>query len=197
MDDEHLTKNAAALFDEVEKWNAFLELTEMSDGIVEHWLISATRELRNHGGDDASGWEMTSWGNEFDTKWYLPEFGEDSVVIGFWDYEFTLSVEDQEAFDIEIARQQLNEPGFAALRGLFTEFTDPKISQIIGCRPNGMFRFGSPRDGNLPWAEFAWYTANRTEEFVEQAIQQVERITKNPEITALVAELNRAARIKA
>ena len=60
---KHLINKAADWFDDVEKWNSFLELCDAKDSIKARWLEGATDELRKYFVLNPSfGWDFSAWG---------------------------------------------------------------------------------------------------------------------------------------
>ena len=56
------------------------------------------------------------------------------------------------------------------------------------------FTFGLPNDGQLTERELVWAAAKYEDEFVRQAVEKIERFTKNPEVTQQIRELTQMAK---
>lgn len=202
--DQKLIQKSQAIFNDpekgLEKWNALLELSKLDDKIQWHWLAVGTKELRNYINHDLPDcWVCEPWGGDVDTRWYLKDYKPDSLAIGFgWKYELHLHHRaNYDRIDSELVTQQLETEKYAELLKRFglnpakEAVSEGWASKIIQrCRD---FTFGSRNDGNITVRELAWYAANRTDVFVEQAASKIKQFTHDPEMTRLFSELNREA----
>jgi hypothetical protein len=186
----HLTKKAAEWFDNVETWNSFVDLIPLRSDIENIWLVSATEKLRHRFTHcDCPGWQFQEWGHGRDTWWFLEDFGQESVGIGFgWAYYLCFGVAygnriDQGALKMALAQEQ-----YRPLIKAFGRTDRPRWNNAL--EQYGDFFFGSPFDGQLPAHELAWYAGNETDAFVNQAAAKIEAFTRDPEITALLRRLN-------
>ena len=195
--EQKLIQNSQAIFDTLEKWDAFNELQQLNAQIVEHWLAVGTKKLRENIMPNLSkDWSWKPWGNERDTRWYLEAFGFGSLSIGFgWRYQFHLHLIDANRFDSKWIDEQLKTPKYAKL---LTPFGfDPRLDFGYGSKAmerNYNFTFENPNVDNIPIHELAWYAAHRTEDFVKQAAIKIKRFTSDLEMTDLLKELNSEAR---
>lgn len=186
----HLTKKAAEWFDKVETWRSFLELIPLQSGIERVWLDAATEKLRHHFTDyHCPGWQFQEWGISHDTWWFLEEFGPESVGIGFgWRYYLCFGVAFGNQIDRTALKQALEKEIYRPLSEAFGR--KDQSGNSLTFEQYGDFSFGSDFDRHLPAHELAWYAGNETDSFVEQSAAKIEAFARNPEITALLRQLN-------
>lgn len=188
---EHLINKAADWFDDVEKWKSFQELCEAKASIEGRWLERATDELRRHFVvSPSAGWDFSAWGCGWDTWWCLNEFGPDSVGIGFgWKYRRCFGARGNRV-NRALLKSKLLDQQYSPLVAAFGDFHErgPEGFELV---ENRGFAFGSPCDGHMSESEFAWYAWHHKASFVQQAVGKIEAYTRNPEITKLLAQLNR------
>ena len=188
---EHLVHRAADWFDDIEKWRSFLELSEARTSIEDRWLEKATEPLRRHFVINPShGWDFSPWGCDYDTWWYLREFGEKSIGIGFgWKYLLCFGSRGSPASHTNLTNK-LREAKYQPMLTAFGEVHERGTEgfELVQCRG---FAFGSPLDGHLSESEFAWYAAQKNEVFIKQAVAKIERFTKSIENTRLLIDLNK------
>lgn len=195
MTPKEIIAHKPPFFPAVEDWNAFLELSNQRSKISHEWLRAATTSLRDHlTKNTPKEWLCSAWGSDTDIKLHLCEFGTDSVFIGYgWEYELYLYLDNQNKFDSDKINTLLRTSEFNPILNALD-----RIDKSFGPEAKVMsyrnFSFGSPNDGNISVDELAWYVGNRSEEFVQQAIAQIEKFTKNEEVTRLLGELNRRSR---
>jgi len=196
MTPKEIIAHTPPFFPEVEDWNAFNELINAKNEIIKEWYRTATTQLHDYLiKNPQKNWSIIPWGDKtIDTKLYLTDAGPDSLFLSFaWTYELHLLLWNHEDFDSEEMNRLLKTPEFAPILEEFDRI-DRSFEQDTKAMHYRNFSFGSPNDGNIPIDELAWYAGNRTEEFVRQAIAQLEKFTKNEEVTHLLGELNRRSR---
>lgn len=196
MTAKEITTHTPPFFPTSEDWNAFNELADARDKISEEWLSIPTIKIHEHLiKNPQKGWSSIPWGcKTIDTKLYLTDFGPDSLFLCFaWTYELHLLLWNHDDFDSDEMNRLLNTTEYAPILGAFDriDLSFEKNTKAVHYRN---FSFGSPNDGNIPVNELAWYAGNETDKFVEQAISQLERFTKDEQITYLLGELNRRSR---
>jgi len=187
------TEEAKELFPTIDHWLSFNELADQRNAIYEDFFRQATRKIREHfNANPAPGWNMKPWGAEYrDTKWYLEEFGTNSLFLCYaWEYELQLRLHDLQVMDTDAITKALESNHYMELKAAFQRIdrymqADSKLME----RRN--FRLGSPHDGSLSPRELVWYAGLKTDEFVRQAIEKIERFTRNETVTAQIRELNR------
>lgn len=187
----HLIKKAGKWFDRIEKWQAFLELSDAREKIFEHWYVEATTDLRDQWiKQENQAWEMTAWDNDRDTWWYLTEFGQNSVGVGFgWRYSWCLH--SRGTFESRVAlHNTLEKEKYTAIRNAFGTVHERGSFQGIALAQHQSFKFGSKDDRQMNLETLAWYAGHNRGEFLKQAIAKVNAFTNDPEITKLMIELN-------
>jgi hypothetical protein len=186
----HLTKKAANWFDKLETWRSFVELSPLQTDIERVWLDAATEKLREHFTHNrCPGWQFQEWGVSHDTWWFLEEFGQESVGIGFgWRYYFCLGVAHGIRVDRSSFKKALEQDIYRPLVKAFGRIDQSKNGLTL--EQYGDFSFGSDFDGRIPAHELAWYAGNKMDLFVAQAAAKIEAFARNPEITALLRQLN-------
>lgn len=196
MNTQEILHQEPKLFAEVEDWKSLLELRDKIEEIKAHWFSKATTDLQKRLRTSLPPeWKLdTHFGNPNDTRVYLAEFGPKSLALVYGgQYQFQLALDDQQSFNGEKINQLLDSPKFSPVLDCFDRI-DRSFEPWYKAMCSQNFSFGSPHDGRIPPDELAWYAGNRTEEFVDQAMAQLERFTKSQEITRLLVELNREGR---
>ena len=184
---------AINLFDTSEKWDSFIELSNKRNEIKDTWYKSAKETINNFFlNDTVENWSFHSWGI-CDYKWYLEDFGKDSLCICMqWNY-IHLWV-NPTIYNHKKIEAFLNTEKYSTLLTFF------RIDEMFQHGWNlavetGNFYFDSPYDGNFTDEKLTWYAGNKTEEFVNQIAEKVNRIRKNPELTELLRELNEQCKL--
>lgn len=188
---EQLIKKSAEWFHDRDAWNAFIELAPLAQDIQEHWLNSGTQALRQHFiANPSPGWKFCAWdGYARDTWWFLEEFGPDSIGIGYgWRYHLCFGLKSGNPASSDALANLLRQDDFNPIITAFGRHAPSSFDFPL--HQYGDFQMGSPNDGNLPAHEIAWFAGHDTESFVKQAAAKIEAITRNPEITDLVRQLN-------
>lgn len=178
---------AIKLFDTPEKWSSFIELSNKKMDIRHEWFNKAKIALVDYFiKDTVEGWSIANW-NTWDYRWFLKDYGKESLCIWMYGNRIGLWLNGN-LFDSAKANYLLNTEQYSNLLSIFRP---DEISQndwkII---ETGNFIFNSSFDGNFTEDELAWYAGNRTEEYIIQIAEKVNRIRKNPELTQLLRELN-------
>lgn len=187
------------LFDTPEKWSSFIELHSKKDQIRDSYFTKAQTVLnkRFRQIDIEEKWEYFCH-NNIHYKWYLKDFGFDSICIFFDLNRGNLYLwANGHCVDIEKARGLLKTEHFASLFNLIERIDEIGIEgrwELM--TESGNFYFESSYDGNFTGDKLAWYAGNRSEKFVEQISEKINRLRKNPELTNLLRELNEVCKIK-
>ena len=192
MIDKELIQKSSAIFDKLDKWNAFLELEQLHEAIRKNWFEFGTKKLRDYFTQNPSeGWCWDHWDSTTDTRWFLKDF-KHGLQIGFgWQYKgFYLFLWDQKIFDTKQLDEQLKDSKYVKLLMLFGGVASQ--DSTYKATENTIFNFGNPFSGNNPVDEFAWYAFHETDAFVKQAASKIEAFTRNPEMTLLLTGLNNA-----
>ena len=182
------------MFDTAEKWIVYLEMVRRKDDIRNRWYRTLGQEMRTHFlADDVKEWGVTSW-EMFDMKWFLREFGENSVclVMG-WMGQLHLRVWGEQN-DVIKVREEVIQAKYAPLIAAFDRKDKMLNGPEIVMEAAGNYCFGTPYDGHFDSEMLAWYAGNRTADLVEQIAAKVDRYRKSPEVTQLLIDLNRNTR---
>lgn len=103
-------EQASNIFNSIEKWNAFVELTKIKSKIIEKWnseLEDAIKERLNNIKDISNKWEFIKYTNT-SYGWYLKEFGIGSITVLFEDNQFCLWVDWNKYNPNEIVKKYQN-----------------------------------------------------------------------------------------
>ncbi len=186
MNTEFLNE-AINLFNMPEKWNSFIELSNKRNEVINLWNKKAKNVINNFFlNDTVESWSFISWGI-WDYRWYLEDFGKESLCIWIYGNRIQLWLNGND-FDSNVVTSLLNTDRYSSLLSLFRP--DGVFEGDFKIIEMGDFVFNSVNDGHISSEELAWYAGNRTEEFVTQIAEKVNRIRKNPELTQLLHELN-------
>lgn len=193
-----LLREIEKIFEDQKKWDDFLELYEVKDKIVNHWITKLNQELRNQFQFDDSNqkWAYKNINNDIrDCRWYLKEFGENSLCLAWEIFENgKLSLWSSGSHNSEKIFSLLQQDRYKPLHlgfGRIDKF-DGKGYQLIEW---GNFNFGDEEDGSLKTNKLAWYAGNRTEEFLEQLTAKINRFRHDELLTSLLEELNESTKI--
>lgn len=198
---KELLNQAMALFDSPEKWNAFVELANQKETIKWHYFQKLKQPLLNYfNANPVEGWACEPWGNHlYDVRWYLPEYGKNSLGLAIgWTFEFHLRLEDPAGFDSE-KMTQLLKTDYSMLLSGFNRI-DRQFEHHSKAIETRNYAFGSPYDFNFDNAQLdklSWYAGNKTDDFVRQIIEKVERFRQNKEFTRMLRELHERTKIPA
>lgn len=190
-----LIQKATELFPSIDHWKSFQELCAQNNNIREHWFIEPTRKIRQHFSATLSeAWGFQSWGaSHRDTRWYLREFGPRSASLwfGFY-YCFYLHVDDLDKFSVQQMANSLSmDSAYVPLLRAFGRI-DKQLPEKSLLEETRNFHFGDSRDFNFTDVDLAWYAANHTTAFVDQAIAKIEKFTTSDEVTKLLHRLNQS-----
>jgi hypothetical protein len=192
---QELIKQAMGLFDTPEKWNLFLELVCRKDSIRDKWFTILKEKANKYFSTEGvvNGWGFKSSGF-WNFHWYLSVHGEKSISLWLEAGNFLLYA-DGSYINIEEAESLLRTERFALIITAFGNNIQELFNGNYFVKEERNFIFDSPDDGNFHYDRLAWYAGNRTEDFLEQIIDKVNRFRKNPEITKLLHELNSETKI--
>ncbi len=182
----------SGIFSDAEDWTSFLELADQRGNIGRQWLKQATVKLRQELQDRLTKeWCMLPFGDvEQDTKFFLDEFGEASVYLMFgWQYKLLLRLNAHEQYDSDKINEFLGTKQGNVLVDAFTS-VDLQFQHDTKLAHGRNFSYGSVNDGDLSSEETAWFAGNRTDEFVKQCIEMIEKFTCSDEVTSALRELH-------
>ena len=181
------------LFPTLEHWTAFLELVDMKDSMVRACLARVTSRIRHHFDEKPSeGWTWAIAPNadrDVDTIWYVKDYGPASLRLMYgWRYELQLRPENWGHY------QSMDSSQFDTVKSAFARIDRYMQGDSIFMEKRN-FSFGLPNDGHLTERDLVWAAAYYEDEFVKQAIEKIERFTKNQTITDAICELNHIATV--
>ena len=192
---QELLKQAKAMFDSPEKWNAFLELVCQKDEIRNQWYQKLKEEANKKFSTDefVEGWVFNSWG-VWDLHWYQKEHGDKSIglLIGWWG-EMTLYC-NSDFYDTVKIHDLLRTERFAPLLSCFNRIDRFYEGGRLAIEMRN-FSFGSPHDTKFDTDRLSWYAGNQTDDFLNQLVEKVNRYRKNEEMNSLLHELNLLTKI--
>jgi len=178
---------AINLFDTPEKWDSFIELSNKRLEIRHEWFNKAKIAIVDYFiNNTVENWSFENW-NTWDYKWFLKDYGKQSLCIWMYGNRIQLWL-DGNCFDSTKATELLNTERYSSLLSVIRP--DELFQNDFKLVEYGNFYFDSLNDGNFTDEKLAWYAGNKTEEFVNQIAEKVNRIRKNPELTELLRELN-------
>lgn len=180
-----LAKKALELFDTQQKWQSFIELANLKDEIVQLMFQSVEKEINKYFDVDLDdGWSYTKLRN-WDYKWYLTDYGINSVCIYMWGVHIGFSNSSNCKID-----ELLNNEKYRSLKSLFRFDGGPKGDSNFILFESGNFIFNSEYDQNFTEDSAAWYVLNEPKKYLEQLKTKVDLIRKDKNITDLLKELN-------
>jgi hypothetical protein len=187
---QELIKQAMGLFDTPEKWNTFLELVWQKDSIRNQWYNVLKEAANRHFTtiDVVSGWAFNSWGI-CDMHWYLSKFGDKSIRLHMgWGLELSLIV-DGDFFDLLKVNELIKNEKYSVILSAFSRIDRTYEGNRIAIEARN-YIFNSPYDSRFDWDRLAWFAGNKTELFINQIADKVNRFRKDSNITNLLNELN-------
>lgn len=185
-----LIKQATAMFDCPEKWNAFVELVSEKDAIVKQWFLKLREEAERKflTGELVEGWAFRYW-DVFGWQWYQTEHGAHSVSLLIERGEMMLWF-DPEFYDTTKIHHLVRSERFAPLLSCFNRLDKTFDGQKLAVETRN-FSFNSPYDTQFDYDRLAWYAGNRTEDVLDQITAKVNKFRRDERITSLLGELNR------
>jgi hypothetical protein len=187
---QELIEQVKAMFNLPEKWNAYLELYRQKEEVKNQWLLKlkeeATRKFLTDG--LVEGWGFNSWGY-CDMHWFQLEHGSNSIMLQLsWQLEMSLFV-DGTTHDIPKTHELLKTNKFVLLSNCFNKIhAKYEGGRLITEKRN--FAFNSPYDSNFDFDRLAWFAGNRTNDFLSQIEEKVDKFRKDDRINLLLGELN-------
>lgn len=181
------------IFSDKEQWDSFLEICKNKDNIKGYWF-SKFREKINEQfaiNNISDSWGFSSWGI-WDFKWFIKEFGRESLGIWYQGNSFYLSGNGN-LYDGKQIFNMLQESKYTPIVSAFDrqdEIPSVEANANIRIVERGNFYFGEYNDGYLDTDQLAWYAHYKTDDFVKQLIEKVDRFRKSEEITELLFDIN-------
>ncbi|WP_294296515.1 hypothetical protein [uncultured Chryseobacterium sp.] len=190
---QDLLKQAINLFDTDEKWNSLLELIYNKEHLKNYyWNIFQSVMNEKFAKDDlVEGWSYWSE-NPKQYRWFLTEFGRESCYILFSEGRHITLWANSHHCNLDIIKNSLNSEKYSVLSN-FLDRIDlvGNHTQWELFRESGNFKFGSSFDHYFPNDDrLSWFAGNRATEFVNQISEKINRLRKDPTMTALLKEIN-------
>lgn len=187
---EKITNQVEKLFSDKEQWDSFLELAPKKDTIKNDWYYKLSPPLiQSFNVDDV----IEEWGfysNPEDFRWYIKDFGNDSLYLAFWGNEFVLFA-NGEVLQIEAIKQKLRSKKYSPILSAFERLDYCLDGDDDGylLKEIGNFSFGDPCDKNIDIYSLSWYANYRNVDFVNQIKSKVDKFRKNQEVMKLFFDL--------
>lgn len=193
---------AIKLFDNPEKWQAFLEMSYKKDHIRNEMLVLGLSKLQKRLMNTfASGDWLIARHPENDPclRWDLKNIGAKDgigILIGWWG-TINLYLWNSGAYDMNKAHQLLEDSSqkYRIITEAFVDAADGvlQLNQRLIYPVSYKYSFDdSPFNGAFNMDQIAWYVANEGR-FVEQTEEKIQHLTSN-EMTELIADLNAACK---
>jgi len=186
---KEIVNQAIAMFDTPEKWNSFLELSASKDEIRNLWYqklkTSVTKVFCEE--NVVNGWSFSTW-NTWDFRWYLTEFGRESLCIWMIGHRVGLWV-NSNVHDSQKITDLLNTDKFSLLMSALRP--DEVFSGDWKLVEYGNFVFEGPYNLQFDPDRLGWFAGNRTDDFIAQLVQKIDRIRKDETLTGLLIEINK------
>lgn len=187
---KELINNTIEMFDNYEKWNAYLELIAKFGEIKNSFYATLKNALIKHFCQDdiVEGWTCRVW-DALNTRWFITQHGHDSLCLFLSSVNFHLWC-NPSVYDGNKINELLIQPKYKPLIAGFTRidrqlfYADWKITE------DGNFYFNSPFDGNFNPETLAWFAGKKTNELVNQIAEKVDRYRKSEILTNLLVEIN-------
>ena len=197
MMSKEVINQASDFFKEKDQWYSFLELAESKDEIRNHWFTKLKGKLNEAfaKNDLVESWSYCSWG-VWDYRWYLTEYGDDSIYL--WFSENTLHLwANPENHHVNKVFTMLQQKEYTPIISAFERLDEIGDSgneyQVI---ERGNFIFGDTDDGYIDVDKLAWYAYYDTDRLAEQISRKVNRFRKNQTVTELLKRMNKETRIQ-
>lgn len=190
---QELLKQAKALFDSPEKWNAFIELVYQKDNIRTQWYQTLKEEVDKTFKTKyfSNDWDFKIWGNS-SYQWFLKEYTENSISLWFEDGIFSLFASD--AHNIEEVYRLIKSETFAPLTNCF-ERIDNSFQGGYILKEERNFSFNTPYDTRFDFERLSWFAGNQTVVFASQISDKVNKFRLDSKMTQLLNELNQLTKI--
>lgn len=192
-------KEAVQLFDNAEKWKAFVELAEQKGNLQTAMHATAYMRLKSHFLKDSgsASWSYKPLDDDNHVMiWYLTAYGDNSICLLFgWQGQLWLEARGGETcFDVQKIVQLLHEPRFKDLLAGFDRIDNPQNGSCLATEVRN-FCFGTANEPITHFSDtsLAWHAQFETDSYLEQVIAKVAKF-QTPEMTMLFDELNKATR---
>jgi hypothetical protein len=186
------------IFDTQEKWNAFIELSNERQIIIQKWRLILKEAVIQYftNIDIVDGWAFYSSKDGEAFKWYLTEIGEESISLVFnRTGELILCCDSNLFYFDEIAMVLKSEKYKPLIEGInylstsqYTTFPIESIARYFVLHKH-------VNEINYQ-QQFAWKAGNETEKIVTEIAKMVNRVRKDSNLTQLLSSLNTLKKTK-
>lgn len=192
---KELIESAQAIFDSVEKWNAFMELHSAKDEIRALWFRKFRTKMTEHfyTNDVVPGWSSRGWG-DWDMIWHVEKLGEEFMSLWFRDGNRLGFWVNGNQFNVQAVGARLKTPKYAELTSGLRP--DESFSNSFIFFETGNFHFNSPFDGSFGATHLSWYAGHEPDELIRQIAEKVNYYRKSEKLTNLLIELYHEEGIK-
>lgn len=199
MSNEEVLVQVEKDFSERAQWRSFLELINYKNFIVNSWLGVLKTKLNTCFAVEnvVEKWSYISK-NIYDYRWFITEYGQESLCLLFNSVSLHLWA-NREYFDLKKISSLLQEKRYLPIISSFDrhdeikgEDDEYKIIEI------GNFSFDSTDSNDRHYYnndQIAWYAKFKTEEFVQQIKNKVNKFRMDSNITDLLIEINEKCKI--
>lgn len=197
MEQETVIKKSIKMFNEPEKWFAFLELVKMKDRIVGAMNKHLREEMDKYFHEKTfTGFKFQfqdSTLNNCNAFWYLEEVGH-GICLFFTDSNMSLYIDENIYQNTEGINNILqNKENAVVLHSLFRfDRCESKWWKIV---EKGNWYFKKPSEyseynGTFDKDSLSWYSYNATEELIQQLFNKVEKFCTNDQMKKIILEIH-------
>ena len=191
-----IINQATDFFKSKEQWYSFLELFHSKDAIRSTWYQKLKEKMNEKfaKNDVVEKWGYHSWGT-WDYRWYLKEYGHDSVCLWYIHNSLHLWA-NPNVHNIQKLSDLLQQKKYLPIISSFDrqdEINDANSQYKIVERGN--FSFDDPDDGHIDIDKLAWYAQYDTENLINQISKKINNFRKDENVTNLLLEINKETQI--
>lgn len=170
---KQLTNAAIEVFSSFDKWDAFINLIELRDGIQKVWVEKAKSKIKENFRSNEK-WKV-EYGNWCDVRWYL--ISPSSIRMNFWlswdgNFHFVIPIENGPR--AEVVKEIFGQIKYDSIRYVWGTDVQTNINFEIKLRQEGKWLFGCDYDNDLKYDRLVWFFGNETEKFIQQIKDKVE-----------------------
>jgi hypothetical protein len=190
-----LLTHAITIFDNYDKWNAFIELSNCKAEIRRRYFEYFKQEIVKYFFENQRNyWDFKAI-NQEQMRWFLKDYGQDSICIFWYPYSLMLWCEPQKN-NVDDVKSLLSTPDFSPIINCF-EYKDTLLSATNAhhfCEERNRFSF----DDGISYSaieeenhdKLCWFAGNKTDEMIKQIADKVDKF-RTAQITDLLTELNK------
>ena len=189
-----LLNKAKELFDTPEKWNTFIELSNLKDKIKDDWFKELFNSIKKHFlQNPVNDWSFETSDN-LNFWWFLTGYGESSLALDLYlDNKFSLWI-DGDVFDIQKVLELVKSNAYTPLLLKFNNYIINEDDHII--KEEHSFVFENQIINDYDEYTLSWFAGKKTDLFAKQIIEKVDSFRKDETIIKLFTEINEKCKIK-